>query len=69
MTVESEHLAFCNQDVLLRNGASLTQLAQAGAADNRLLTAMKDKTQRDSRTMRIATVIAIVYLPANLVVV
>lgn len=33
------------------------------------MVSLADRTARDSRTMRIATVIAILYLPANLVMV
>jgi hypothetical protein len=55
--------------VLVRNGVLLAQLAQVGAADNKVLATMTDKTQKDSRIMRIATIIAMVYLPANLVTV
>jgi hypothetical protein len=62
-------LAFRGQEVLVKNGVSLAELAQAAAKDNKALAKMTDKTQKDSRTMRIATVIAMVYLPANLVVV
>ncbi|OCK76318.1 hypothetical protein K432DRAFT_428802 [Lepidopterella palustris CBS 459.81] len=60
-------LAFCNQEVDIKNGVALGQLAHAGAADSRYLATMTEETQKDSRTMRIATVIAMVYLPANLV--
>ena len=55
--------------MLIKNGVSLAQLAQRGTADNKALAITTNKTQKDSRTMRIATIIAMVYLPANLVVV
>jgi hypothetical protein len=55
--------------VVVRNGASLATLAQASATENKILTNMTDKTQQDSRTMRIATIVAMIYLPANLVIV
>lgn len=62
-------LAFSNQELLIRNGVSLEQLARAAATDNKVLAVMTDKTQKDSRTMRIATIVAMFYLPVNLVVV
>jgi len=67
---KNEHIiALKNQDILIRNGVALSQLAQLAAADNRVIMRMADKTRQDSRTMRIATIVAIVYLPANLVMV
>lgn len=65
----SNVLSFCNQETLVRNGVSLAQLARAGADDNRALATIADKTWKDSRTVRITTIIAIIYLPANLVTV
>lgn len=64
----SKHiLALNNQVTLIQNGVSVAELTQLGTADNRVILRMADKTRQDSRTMRIATVVAIVYLPANLV--
>ena len=69
-TTKNEHIiALKNQDILIRNGVALARLAQLAAADNRVIMRMADKTRQDSRTMRIATIVAIVYLPANLVTV
>jgi hypothetical protein len=42
---------------------------QADAVENRDMAVLADLTYKDSRTMRIATVIAMFYLPANLVMV
>jgi len=68
LRLTNEHIiALKNQDILIKNGVSLARLAQLGAADNRVMVRMADKTRQDSRTMRIATIVAIVYLPANLV--
>lgn len=67
---KSKHiLALNNQVTLIQNGVSVAELTQLGTADNRVILRMADKTRQDSRTMRIATVVAIVYLPANLVMV
>ena len=60
-------LALRNQELLVQNSHVLSQLAQASANESKSITAMTNKTQQDSRVMRIATVIAMVYLPANLV--
>jgi hypothetical protein len=53
----------------INNGTNLRQLAQAGAVDNQNLAHITEETRKDSRTMRIATLIAMAYLPANLVTV
>ncbi|OAL50982.1 hypothetical protein IQ07DRAFT_679312 [Pyrenochaeta sp. DS3sAY3a] len=60
-------LLFHTQDLSIRNGASIAQSSLSSLSENRLITATTDKTYRDSRTMRIATVVAMLYLPANLV--
>lgn len=51
------------------NGAKLTQIAQADSIETKVMVSLADATARDSRMMRIATVIAMVYLPASLVMV
>ncbi|KAI9775958.1 MAG: hypothetical protein M1839_000657 [Geoglossum umbratile] len=60
-------LALRNQELLINNGALLMELGRAAASDNRALSKMTDNTMKDSRTMRIATVVAMFYLPANIV--
>ena len=62
-------LALYNQEMTINNGTSIRQLAQAGAVDNQNLAHITEETRKDSRTMRIATLIAMAYLPANLVTV
>lgn len=51
------------------NGLKLTQIAQVDSAETRVMVSLADKSFQESRTMRIATVIAMFYLPANLVMV
>jgi hypothetical protein len=51
------------------NGLRLTQIALADSAETKAIVSLTDKTSQDSRTMRIATVVAMFYLPANLVMV
>ncbi|EUC37473.1 hypothetical protein COCCADRAFT_85618 [Bipolaris zeicola 26-R-13] len=60
-------LALRNQELLVKNSHVLSQLAQTSASESKTITDMTNRTQQDSRVMRIATVIAMVYLPANLV--
>lgn len=62
-------LKFHGQELMQLNGARLTQIVQADSAENKVIVSLADATARDSRTMRIATVIAMVYLPANLMMV
>jgi hypothetical protein len=52
-----------------RNGMELTRIAHAQSVETKVMVSLADKTRQDSRTMRIATVIAMLYLPANLVMV
>lgn len=51
------------------NGMRLTQIAQADSIETKFMVSISNKMYEDSRTMRIATVIAMLYLPANLVMV
>lgn len=51
------------------NGVRLAQIAQADSTETKVMVSLADRTSRDSRTMRIATVIAMLYLPASLVMV
>ena len=62
-------LRFRDQELLYDNGLSLTRIGQADALEKKFMVVLADKNARDSRTVRIATVIAILYLPANLVMV
>lgn len=62
-------LTFRGQEIQYENSLKLTQLAQADAVENKDMAILADLTYKDSRTMRIATVIAMFYLPANLVMV
>ncbi|KAI3322012.1 hypothetical protein HD806DRAFT_545264 [Xylariaceae sp. AK1471] len=60
-------LKYHGQELLHSNSLRLTQIAQNDANETRAMAVLADKTSQDSRTMRIATVIAMFYLPANLV--
>ncbi|KAI1168438.1 hypothetical protein F5B18DRAFT_598367 [Nemania serpens] len=60
-------LKYHGQELLHNNSFRLTQIAQNDAYETQTMAALADKTFQDSRTVRIATVIAMFYLPANLV--
>ncbi|TPX18291.1 uncharacterized protein E0L32_011789 [Thyridium curvatum] len=60
---------FRGQEVQCQNGAQLAQLAHIDLAETKTMSALTNKTAQDSQTMRIATVVAMLYLPANLVLV
>lgn len=62
-------LTFHNQELQRDASLKLTHLAQADAVESKNMAVLADLTYKDSRTMRIATVIAMFYLPANLVMV
>ncbi|KAI1123893.1 hypothetical protein F5Y10DRAFT_285562 [Nemania abortiva] len=56
------------QELLHQNGLHLAQIAERDSQETKTMALLSDKTYRDSRTMRIATVVAMFYLPANLVI-
>lgn len=62
-------LTFHGQELQHETSLKLAHLAQADAVENKDMAILADLTYKDSRTMRIATVIAMFYLPANLVMV
>ncbi|KAI1212577.1 uncharacterized protein F4807DRAFT_472124 [Annulohypoxylon truncatum] len=62
-------LTFYGQELQHDTSLKLAQLAQADASGNRDMAVLADLTYKDSRSMRIATAIAVFYLPVNLVVV
>ncbi|CAF9925437.1 MAG: hypothetical protein HETSPECPRED_005836 [Heterodermia speciosa] len=57
------------QELIYHNGLTLANIAQAQSAETKIMVALADKTRKDSRSMRIVTFIAMIYLPANLVMV
>ncbi|KAI6780597.1 uncharacterized protein J7T54_008515 [Emericellopsis cladophorae] len=59
---------FRNQGILASNGAQLHRLAEDNALETKAMAEMGQRTCTDSRTTRIATIIALIYLPANLVI-
>lgn len=62
-------LKFRHQEALQRNSTQLQQIAENEVQESKLMSEVAIWTYNDSRTTRIATVIALVYLPASLVLV
>ncbi|KAL2870915.1 uncharacterized protein BJX67DRAFT_210551 [Aspergillus lucknowensis] len=60
-------LKFNSQELIQNNGITLTQLTQTNTIETRAIVSLADQARQESRTMRIATVVAVYYLPANLV--
>ncbi|KAI1125641.1 hypothetical protein F5Y10DRAFT_246502 [Nemania abortiva] len=60
-------LKYHGQELLHNNGLKLTHIAQMDSYETKTMAFLASRTHQDSRTMRIATVIAMFYLPANLV--
>ena len=62
-------LRFRDQELIYDNGLHLARIGQADASEKKIMVVLADSTARDSKTVRIATMIAMLYLPANLVMV
>jgi hypothetical protein len=62
-------LTFMGQELQHETSLKLAHLAQADAPGNRDMAMLADLTYKDSRTMRITTVISMFYLPVNLAMV
>ncbi|KAI0890838.1 hypothetical protein F4806DRAFT_347369 [Annulohypoxylon nitens] len=55
------------QELLHVNSVKLANIAESSSNESKSLTVLADKTYQDSRMTRIATIVAMIYLPANLV--
>ncbi|KAH8885907.1 hypothetical protein GQ53DRAFT_750948 [Thozetella sp. PMI_491] len=55
------------QEIQCQNGASFTQISKAQAREAQIMASLAEKSFQDARTMRITTIVAMIYLPANLV--
>jgi hypothetical protein len=58
-----------NQEIFNGNSAQLHRISENNAKETQLMADIAKRTYSDSRTVRIATIIALIYLPANLVTV
>ncbi|KAL9032456.1 MAG: hypothetical protein Q9214_007962, partial [Letrouitia sp. 1 TL-2023] len=56
-----------SNEALNRNSDVMRELAIAAKAENELTAVLVGKSQRESHTIKILTVIAMIYLPATLV--
>ncbi|KAK4182691.1 hypothetical protein QBC35DRAFT_147113 [Podospora australis] len=56
------------QELLQENGRKLTQIAESSMAESQTMNSIAHKTFQDARTTRIVTVVAMIYLPVNLVI-
>lgn len=62
-------LDFRNDEAIRENGTALRDLAAGASSENQFIVTIAEKTRKDSKVMRVATIIAIFYLPASLVAV
>lgn len=62
-------LKFHGQELIYHNSMELTKIARAESDETKVVVSLADQTSQDSRIMRIVTIIAMLYLPANLVMV
>ena len=62
-------LDYRNDSTILENGFSLRRLAVTASSEGKLMLQIAEHTRKDSRTMRVASLIALIYLPASLVAV
>ncbi|KAL8794048.1 MAG: hypothetical protein Q9195_003348 [Heterodermia aff. obscurata] len=58
-----------NQEVHQKNSAQLQRIAEDEAKETKIMSELATGTYEDSRATRVATVIALIYLPASLVLV
>ncbi|KAL2038549.1 hypothetical protein N7G274_008596 [Stereocaulon virgatum] len=63
--MNNDILRFRDQELLYENGIKLAQIAQSNALVNKIMVMLATNTAGDSRTMRIATIVALFYLPAS----
>jgi hypothetical protein len=62
-------LSFRDQELLNMNSAQLKQIAEADQKEKGAIAEIARWTAEDSRNVRVATIIALIYLPASLVMV
>ncbi|CAI4215617.1 unnamed protein product [Parascedosporium putredinis] len=60
-------LKFHGQELLVSNGVKLAMIAEEDSAQNKVMASLTEMTHKDSRTVRVMTMIALIYLPANLI--
>ncbi len=55
-----------SNEALNQNGAAMREIAQAAKAENELIAILTRKAQKDSHTIKILSIVALIYLPASL---
>jgi hypothetical protein len=58
-----------NDQVLHRYGEAMNKLATEANRESSVMNELSEKMQKDSRSMRILTSVAFIYLPASLIAV
>lgn len=69
LNYRNEDMLVKSNDALRKSGDAMREIALAAKAENELMSALLGKSQRDSRTVKVLTYIALIYLPASLVAV
>jgi len=62
-------LDFRNDEMAIKNSTVVQSILLAAGSESESLKRIAEKTQVDSRTMKILSRIALIYLPANLIAV
>ena len=65
----SQILSYRNEDMLVKSSDAMRQIALAAKAENELMSTLIGESRKDSRTVKILTYTALIYLPASLVAV
>lgn len=69
LNYRNEDMLVKSNDALRKSSDAIRQIALAAKTENELVSALIGKSQKDSRTVKILTYTALVYLPASLVAV
>ena len=69
LNYRNENMIVKSNDALQKGSDAMREIALATKAENELMSALIGKSQKDSRTVKILTYTALIYLPASLVAV
>ena len=69
LNYRNENMLVKSNDALQKGSDAMREIALATKAENELMSALIGKSQKDSRTVKILTYTALIYLPASLVAV
>jgi hypothetical protein len=65
----NDELIIWNSKAMHKSSESMREIAMAAKAENRAVALLLAKAQKDSRTVKILTFVAMLYLPASLIAV